>query len=126
MGLQARLAGRLPAGWSFHFELEAQTGRGGSRLDVFIRGPAGEVLEIDYKTTGRSALGYRSEMEMAKHARAVADPLNPLGGLILTGQRSISWVDEVRVAWEELCRTDPQLAQQLFGAPVSRGSIRWP
>jgi len=123
-GRLAAQAGRLPAGWRFEFELVVQSGKGGSRLDVFLRGPAGEVLELDCKTTGRSALSTGSRREMARHATQIADPKNL--GLTLTGQRSVSWVDEARVAWDELVRTDPTLAQQLFGGPANRSSIIWP
>jgi hypothetical protein len=121
-GRQLVQAGLLPPGWVVDFELTVQSGRGGSRLDVFLRGPAGEAIEIDWKTTGRSAM--ESVEQMEKHARQIADPRNPLQGVTLTGQRSISWIDEIRAAWEEFQRADPAAAQRVFGGPIT--PINWP
>jgi len=118
-GRQLAQAGQLPPGWVLDFERTVQSGKGGSRFDVLARGP-GAALEVDWKTTGRSAL--ESVEQMERHARQIADPKNL--GLTLTGQRSISWADEVRSAWETLQRVDPAAAQQAFGGPIT--SINWP
>jgi hypothetical protein len=85
-------AGVLPAGWSISAEVTIQSGLGGSRLDVFLNGPAGEMVEFDWKTTGASALSTASRREMLKHAGQVVANLNGK----LTTQQSRSWVDYVR------------------------------
>jgi len=85
-------AGRLPPGITFVFEDVVQAGAGGSRLDVFIRGPVGELIEYDWKTTGRSALSSAARQEMTRHAAQV---LTNRGGN-LVAQQSISWIDLVR------------------------------
>jgi hypothetical protein len=46
--------GALPVGWTIDAEKRIQDGL--SRLDILARGPNGELVEIDWKTTGRSAL----------------------------------------------------------------------
>jgi hypothetical protein len=85
-------AGRLPPGWTLKAEETMKAGRGGSRLDIFMTGPAGEVVEIDWKTTGRSALSTKSVDEMAKHAGEVRVKV----GADLTTQQSRSWMDYIR------------------------------
>ncbi len=74
------------------FELTVQSGRGGSRLDVLARGSAGEMLEFDWKTTGRGALSKKARDEMVRHANRVGVTL----GQTLQSQTSVSWVDLVR------------------------------
>ena len=69
-----------------------KAGKGGSRLDIFMTGPAGEIVEFDWKTTGKSALSSGSVKEMAKHAGEVRVKV---GGQ-LTTQQSRSWMDYVR------------------------------
>src|SRR5262249_11330624 len=48
-------AAALPRGWSLQAELVIQPGAGGSRADLFLRGPAGELVEFDWKTSAASA-----------------------------------------------------------------------
>jgi len=83
-------SGKAPAGWMFEYTV--QSGLGGSRLDVVARGPAGEVLEFDWKTTGRSALSTKSRVEMVKHAQHIGMNMNTP----LQTQTSVSWVELVR------------------------------
>lgn len=90
VGRQMVTAGEAPANWLFEYTV--QSGRGGSRLDVLARGPARELIEIDWKTTGRSALSTKSRDEMVKHAGHVGMNLQQQ----LSGQTSVSWVDLVR------------------------------
>ena len=85
-------AGRLPPGWALEAEKTMKAGKGGSRLDIFMTGPAGEIVEFDWKTTGKSALSSGSVKEMAKHAGEVRVKV---GGQ-LTTQQSRSWMDYVR------------------------------
>lgn len=85
-------AAALPPGWTIQAEHVIQAGKGGSRADILLRGPAGELIEIDWKTTGRSALSSQSREEMTRHAGQIA--VN-VGGT-LTTQQSRSWVDFVR------------------------------
>jgi hypothetical protein len=85
-------AGSLPAGWSITAEETIQAGKGGSRLDLLLRGPGGELLEFDWKTTAMSALSSGSRKEMVKHLGDIW--LNISGSVIK--QQSRSWVDYVR------------------------------
>jgi hypothetical protein len=84
--------GTLPQGWTITAEETIQAGKGGSRLDVFLRGPKGERIEFDWKTTGSSALSSGARKEMVKHAGQIV--IN-VGGTV-TKQESRSWVDYVR------------------------------
>jgi hypothetical protein len=84
------LAGSAPAGWTVKFEHTVASGLGGSRLDVHAIGPNGEHIEVDWKTSGISALGSIKQMEKhKKHAEQKAQ--QPL-----TRQQSKSWLDFVR------------------------------
>lgn len=90
----------LPPGWIIQAEHVIQSGAGGSRADILLRGPAGELVEFDWKTTGRSALSSGSRNEMARHAGQITANI----GGTLTTQQSRSWVDYMRplmpgVAW---------------------------
>jgi hypothetical protein len=85
-------AGALPLGWKLTAEETIQSGKGGSRLDLFLRGPGSERVEFDWKTTGKSALTSGARKEMAKHAGHI---LSRVGGTE-TSQQSRSWVDYVR------------------------------
>lgn len=91
---EARLmpAWALPPGWTLEAERYIQRGAGGSRLDLLLRGLGAEVLEFDWKTTGRSALSTNSIEEMKRHAAQITT--NKIG--TLTIQESRSWVDYVR------------------------------
>ena len=72
-------------------EFTLQGGKGGGRADVFLEGPAGELVEFDWKTPGQS--GLRSIKQMQKHAGQVRALKN---GANLTTQQSRSWTDYVR------------------------------
>ncbi len=85
-------ASALPGGWVVEAERVIQAGAGGSRSDVLLRGPAGEIIEFDWKTTGGSALSYGSRREMTRHAGQL---ITNIGGQ-LTRQESRSWIDYVR------------------------------
>lgn len=85
-------AAALPAGWRLSAERVIQSGAGGSRADIFLEGPAGQIVEFDWKTSGRSALSYGSRREMTRHAGQIT--VN-IGGQ-LTRQESRSWIDYVR------------------------------
>ncbi len=90
----------LPPGWIIQAEHVIQSGAGGSRADILLRGPAGELVEFDWKTTGRSALSSGSRSEMARHAGQITANISGT----LTTQQSRSWVDYMRplmpgVAW---------------------------
>jgi len=85
-------ASALPGGWAIEAERTIQAGAGGSRADVLLRGPAGEIIEVDWKTSGRSALSYGSRGQMARHAGQIST--NIAGQL--TTQESRSWIDYVR------------------------------
>jgi hypothetical protein len=85
-------ASALPSGWVIEAERVIQTGAGGSRADVLLRGPAGQIVEFDWKTTGRSALSYGSRREMTRHAGQIT---TNIGGA-LTTQESRSWIDYVQ------------------------------
>jgi hypothetical protein len=86
-----RLAASLPVGYRMRFELTVQPGKGGSRLDILGEGP-GMNLEVDWKTTGRSAFSYAARKEMTKHAAQTFANL----GVSINQQLSKSWVDFVR------------------------------
>ena len=92
VGVAQAKSGLLPASFQFTFEETIQSGKGGSRLDIYIKGPAGEFMEYDWKTTGRSALRKESRDEMVKHAAQLKNNR----GEILTHQQSVSWMDFVR------------------------------
>lgn len=83
-------ASAVPAGWTIHAEFTIQTGRGGSRADILMRGPNGEVIEFDWKTSGKSAT--KSHAQMQRHAGQIT---TNIGGT-LTRQESRSWIDFVR------------------------------
>lgn len=85
-------AAMLPKGWALEAEKTIQSGAGGSRADILLRGPGADVVEFDWKTTGRSALSSGSRKEMARHAGQIT--VN-IGGK-LTTQQSRSWMDYVR------------------------------
>jgi Domain of unknown function (DUF4157) len=82
----------IPKGWTLEAEKTIQAGKGGSRADVLLQGPGSDVVEFDWKTTGKSALSYGSRKEMERHAGQIAVKL---GGK-LTTQQSRSWMDYVR------------------------------
>lgn len=90
--VRALPATALPLGWSVQAELTIQSGLGGSRADVLFRGPGNVLLEIDWKTTARSALSSGSRSEMERHAGQITAHL----GQGLATQESRSWVDYVR------------------------------
>jgi hypothetical protein len=89
---RALTPGSLPPGWQLTAEETIQSGKGGSRLDLFLRGPAGERIEFDWKTSGMSALSSDARKEMAKHAGQI---VVKTGGKVIS-QESRSWVDYVR------------------------------
>ena len=80
------LASSAPPGWTIRFEHTIASGPGGSRLDVHAVGPNGQHIEVDWKTSGISALGSIKQME--KHAKQLTQPL--------TRQQSKAWLDFVR------------------------------
>jgi hypothetical protein len=131
-GDQFVAAGRLPPGYRFRFEQTVKSGRGGSRLDVLIEDPLGQLVEVDWKTTGRSAVSSKTIGQMEKHATHVADPQNAArvqartSGQALPSQRSFSWTDEMRSAWEQFARDNPAAAQSVLGANPSTVQIPWP
>lgn len=84
--------GSLPPGWTITAEEVIQSGAGGSRTDVLLRGPGDARMEFDWKTTGRSAISHASRSEMERHAGHIT---TRVGGT-LTAQESRSWVDYVR------------------------------
>jgi hypothetical protein len=85
-------ASALPRGWILRAEQVIQSGAGGSRADILLQGPAGQIIEFDWKTTGRSGLSSAARDEMRRHAGQIT--VN-LGGTV-TRQESRSWVDYVR------------------------------
>ena len=85
-------ASALPTGWVIEAERVIQAGAGGSRADVLLHGPAGDIVEFDWKTSGRSALSSGSRQEMSRHAGQIST--NIAGQL--TTQESRSWIDYVR------------------------------
>lgn len=85
-------ASALPSGWVIEAERVIQSGAGGSRADVLLRGPAREIIEFDWKTTGGSALSYGSRREMTRHAGQIT---TNVGGRLIR-QESKSWIDYVR------------------------------
>lgn len=84
--------GMLPTGWILSAEETVKAGKGGSRIDVLLRGPAGEAVEFDWKTSGKSALSSGSRKEMVRHAGEITVKT----GRTLTTQESRSWLDYVR------------------------------
>jgi hypothetical protein len=82
----------LPAGWRIQAEHTIQAGVGGSRVDILLSGPTGQLIEFDWKTTGRSALSSKARQEMARHAGQIS---TNIGGALST-QESRSWIDFVR------------------------------
>jgi hypothetical protein len=89
---RAVLAAALPPGWTLEAEQTIQHGLGGSRADILLQGPKNEVVEFDWKTSGRSALSTPSRREMVRHAGHIAANI----GGTLTVQESRTWVDFVR------------------------------
>jgi hypothetical protein len=85
-------ASMLPKGWTLEAERTIQSGAGGSRADILLRGPGADVVEFDWKTTGKSALSTGSRKEMVRHAGQI----NVNIGGNLTTQQSRSWMDYVR------------------------------
>ena len=80
----------LPTGWRLQAEEVIQSGAGGSRADILLHGPGGQKIEIDWKTTGASAL--KSVAQMDRHAGQI----RANAGGKLTMQESRSWLDYVR------------------------------
>lgn len=89
---RALAPGALPLGWTLQAERTIQSGLGGSRADLLFSGPGGVLLEIDWKTTGRSALSSGARSEMQRHAGQITAHMGPG----LATQESRSWVDFVR------------------------------
>jgi hypothetical protein len=85
-------AGSVPAGWRLTAEETVQAGKGGSRIDLLLRGPGGERFEFDWKTTAMSALKSASRKEMARH---LGDIWLNVDGTVFR-QQSRSWTDYVR------------------------------
>lgn len=85
-------AAALPAGWRIEAERGIQSGAGGGRADILLHGPGNIVAEVDWKTTGRSALSSASRSEMTRHAGQIT---TNIGGTLST-QQSRSWIDHVR------------------------------
>ena len=83
----------LPSGWRLSAERTLKAGKGGGRADLFLEGPQAQLVEIDWKTTGSSALSSKAVQQMEKHAGQVR-VMN--GGGQLTTQESRSWIDYVR------------------------------
>ncbi len=90
--VRALPASALPSGWKISAETTLKAGLGGSRADVFLEGPAGELIEFDWKTTGRSAITRKTIRQMDKHAGHVKALTN---GRTLATQESRSWTDYV-------------------------------
>jgi Domain of unknown function (DUF4157) len=88
-------ASAVPAGWRLQPEFTIQAGRGGSRADILLRGPNGEIFEFDWKTSGPSALSTGSRREMQRHAGQITANI----GGNLSRQESRSWIDFVRTLW---------------------------
>ena len=97
----------LPKGWALEVEETIQKGAGGSRADVILRGPGDELVEFDWKTTGKSALSSGSRKEMERHANQIgkkalegmegqAGEISIFTGGHLTTQESRSWMDYIR------------------------------
>jgi hypothetical protein len=84
--------GALPSGWTLEAEKTLQSGAGGGRADLLLNGPAGEFVEFDWKTSGKSALSSGSRKEMVKHAGQIKVHM----GTELSTQESRSWMDYVR------------------------------
>jgi hypothetical protein len=82
----------LPPGWTIQAERTIQAGAGGSRADILMHGPTGEIIEFDWKTTGRSALSSGARKEMTRHAGQITANI---GGNLIS-QESRSWIDFVR------------------------------
>ena len=64
-----------PQGWTITAEETIVAGKGGSRVDVLLRGPEG-VVEFDWKTTEASALSSKARNEMERHAGHIAVHVN--------------------------------------------------
>jgi hypothetical protein len=88
----AAMAHSLPPGYTMTFENTVQAGKGGSRIDILVETPIGTFVEIDWKTSGRSALASGSREEMARHERHIETRL----GAPVYRQESKSWMDYVR------------------------------
>lgn len=88
----AQMAKQMPAGYELLVEETIQAGKGGSRLDVLIKGPGDVWIEVDWKTTGKSAFSLAARKEMAKHSAQVLANF----GQVLAQQESRSWMDFVR------------------------------
>lgn len=89
----AKTSGDIPPGYKPQAEFTVTKGKGGSRLDLFIEDPNGELIEIDWKTTGKSAMSYGvRKKEMPKHEKHVQQELQKK----LKRQESRSWVAYVR------------------------------
>jgi hypothetical protein len=87
--------GSLPPGWTLRAEDVVQAGAGGSRIDLLFRGPNNARIEVDWKTTGISALSTGSRAEMVRHQGQI---ITNLGGT-LDAQQSRSWMQIVRSRW---------------------------
>jgi hypothetical protein len=81
----------LPSGWKIAAERTLKSGKGGGRADVFLEGPAGQIVEIDWKTTGGSAFSSKAVKQMEKHAGQIR-----VEGPVNLSQESRSWVDYMR------------------------------
>jgi hypothetical protein len=82
----------LPSGWRLTAERTIQAGKGGSRADIFLEGPGGQLVEFDWKTTGASAFTSKAVAQMTKHPGQIS---TNIAGALAT-QQSRSWVDFVR------------------------------
>jgi Domain of unknown function (DUF4157) len=90
--IRAAAPALLNQGIRISAEDTVQSGAGGSRFDTLSIDSTGAHYEVDWKTTGRSALSTKSRQEMTRHAAQY----QTRRGATLDVQISKSWVDFVR------------------------------
>ena len=93
----------LPSGWTIRAEEEIAVGGRRARADLVLRSPQGTIVEIDWKTTGRS--GMESVARMDRRAGLIRDAAARLypdfANRTLTVQESRSYTDYLRPLVDE-------------------------
>jgi hypothetical protein len=92
-----QMRGSLPEGWKMFVEKETIDPKGDAiRPDLYFRGPCGELVIFDWKTSARSALQAITQMENYMGTLQWQTRLQGFPGAKVMGAQSVSWIDYVR------------------------------
>jgi hypothetical protein len=90
------LRSQVPEGWVMHAEESTIDAKGDAiRIDLYFRGPCGELIVFDWKTSGRSALAAIEQMDKYMGTLTWQYQWQFPGAKVVTAS-SVSWIDYVR------------------------------